>query len=210
MDQGVNDWRIYQKAGYSLQMLGRIGEALEMYERSELINSGSLWTLRRMAQCLRQLNRPKEALECYRRIEQKRPDDLGVSMAIGHSLLEMGRPAEALKAYFKVEFMQPDSRKAWRPIAWCSLLTGDLERARDYYNRLLAADPTSEDYLNAGHMAMLENRFHDAVKLYRKSRTISGTAPGDFERSVISDLAMFGERQPERLMIDLVIEELDE
>lgn len=210
MDRGVNDWRIYQKAGYCLQMLGRTAQALEMYERSELINSGSLWTLRRMAHCLRQLGRPKEALDCYRRIEAKRPDDLNVSMAIGHSLLEMGRPAEALKAYFKVEFMEPESKRSWRPIAWCSLLTGDMERARDYYHRLLAADASSEDYLNAGHLAMLESRFRDAVELYRRSRSMGSVEPDAFERTILSDLAMFGDRQPDRLMIDLVIEELDE
>ncbi len=131
-------------------------------------------------------------------------------MAIGHSLLEMGRPAEALKAYFKVEFMEPDSKRSWRPIAWCSLLTGDMERARDYYRRLLAADPSSEDYLNAGHLAMLESRYRDAVELYRRSRSMADMSPAAFERTVLSDLAMFGDRQPDRLMIDLVIEELDE
>lgn len=210
MDRGVNDWRLYQKAGYCLQMLGQVPEALEMYERSELINSGSLWTLRRMAQCLRQLGCPKEALGYYRRIEAQRPEDLNVSLAIGHCLLEMNRPAEALKAYFKVEFMEPDSKRSWRPIAWCSLLTGDMERARDYYHRLLGADPSSEDYLNAGHLAMLESRFRDAVELYRRSRSASGITPDAFERTIISDLVRFGDRQPDNLMIDLVIEELDE
>lgn len=73
-----------------------------------------------------------------------------------------------------------------------------------------SADASSEDYLNAGHLAMLESRFRDAVELYRRSRSMGSVEPDAFERTILSDLAMFGDRQPDRLMIDLVIEELDE
>ena len=209
MDRGVNDWQVYQKAGFCLQKLGRTEEALEMYERSELINAESVWTLRRIAQCLRKLGRYDEALSYFRRVEKQQPDDLNVTMAIGHCLLESGKPDEALKAYFKVEFLCPDSPKAMRPIAGCAMLTGDLERAHHYYGMLLGAEnPSAGDLLNAGHLALLERRYRDAVDFYRRSLSAHKMEKDEFERIISTDLGKLLSQLPDELIINIVLEEI--
>lgn len=205
IDDGANEWQIYQKTGYCLQSLGRIDEAVEVYGNSELINSGSVWTLRRLAQCLRASGRTAEALDYYRRLESMRPDDAGIALSVGHCLLETGDCREALKAYFKADFIDPDSGRAWRPIVWCSLIAGDYDRARDYSRRILDRSPQAEDYLNAGHLALIERRFRDAVELYRRS--IAAGSRQEFAKAIEADLARLSDRLPERLIVDIVIEE---
>lgn len=161
--------QLFQKIGLCYQQQNDIANALKYYEQSELLNAESLWTLRRIANCHRTLDQPAKALEYYERIAVKRPDDLSIALAMGHCLLELGRYNEALKQYFKVEFLDSNPTRAQRPIAWCALLSGDYARSRDYYNRILADKPDATDFLNAGHLELIQGNFREAVGRYTES-----------------------------------------
>lgn len=163
------DVQLYQKMGYCMQNLGNPEEAIKYYSQAELLNADSLWTLRRLAACYKMLDRPSKALEYYKRIERLKPDDLSVALSIGHCLLELNRPAEAINYYFKVEFVDDKSTRAWRPIAWASFVTGDLERSRNYYERILTDAPTATDYLNMGHVYLASHDMKEAVNYYNLS-----------------------------------------
>lgn len=163
------DVQLYQKMGYCLQNLGDPEGAIKYYSQAELLNADSVWTLRRLAACYKMLDRPAEALEYYKRIERIKPDDLGVALSIGHCLLELNRPSEAINYYFKVEFVDGKSTRAWRPIAWASFITGDLERSRNYYGKILTDAPTATDYLNMGHVYLASHDMKEAVNYYNLS-----------------------------------------
>ena len=64
--------------------------------------------------------------------------------------------------------MQPDG-KALRALAWCSLLSGNLEQAETYYAKILALNPSASDYFNAGHSAWLNHDITEAVCRYQAS-----------------------------------------
>jgi tetratricopeptide (TPR) repeat protein len=84
---------------------------------------------------------------------------LSVQISIGHCHLELKEYNEALKYYFKVEYLDNKSHKAWRPIAWCSFLTGKYDQAHTYYSKIMGNAPTMQDYLNAAHTEWaLQNR----------------------------------------------------
>lgn len=158
-----------QKTGYCYHQLGDIENALKYYEQAELLNADSLWTLRRIGACYRQLNQPEKALKYYERIESTNPDDLNTAMNIGHCHLEMGNYQEAIKFYYKVEFLDEKSTKAWRPLAWSFLLSCDYIQSNKYYEKILADNPSHEDFLNMGHLALAQGKFTDAIAWYKKS-----------------------------------------
>ena len=57
---------------------------------------------------------------------------------------------DAIKSYYKVEFLDEKSTRAWRPLAWCLLLSGDYDQSRAYYDRILNDNPSMEfniDYI---------------------------------------------------------------
>lgn len=158
---------LFQKIGYCYQQLGDVKNALKFYEQAELLNSDSIWTLRRIGGCFRALNKPSQALSYYERVEAANPDDLNVAINIGHCFLELGNYTEAIKYYYKVEFLDDKSTRAWRPLAWCLMLSKDFEQSKAYYNKILNDNPTNEDFLNIGHLNLAQGRILDAIDYYK-------------------------------------------
>lgn len=170
---------LFQKIGYCKQMEGDLSGALEAYLRADLLNTESKWVIRRIAGCYRSLKQPEEALTYYHRYEVLNPDNLSVQISIGHCHLELKDYSEALKCFFKVDYLDNKSHKAWRPIAWCSFLTGKYDQARNYYKKIVESQPNSQDLLNAGHTAwVLQNR-KETLSYYKQAVQQEG---GDFHK----------------------------
>ena len=161
--------QIFQKIGYCYHQEGDLKNALLYYEQAELLNSESEWTLRRLALCYRSMNMPKKALEYYERIVEKTPNDLTIALNIGHCYLELGNYKEATKYYYKVEYLDEKTTRAWRPLAWSLLLSGELSQSKDYYNKIINDNPTFEDYINVGHLSFAQGDIASAIEFYKKS-----------------------------------------
>ena len=161
--------QIFQKIGYCYHQQGDIKNALINYEHAELLNADSAWTLRRIAACHKSLNNPQKALSYYERVASMNADDLAVTMNIGHCHLELENYKEAIKNYYKVEFLDEKSTRAWRPLAWCLLLSGDFDQSSGYYSKILNDNPTAEDYLNMGHLALAQSNISKAIESYKLS-----------------------------------------
>lgn len=156
----------YQKMGYCHERMRNYDKAIDFYQKSELLDTTSAWTVKRLATCYRLIGQHEMALSFYQQLAQLKPDDLGTSMLLGQSLLENGKYAEAIKEFYKVEFLDEKSTKAWRPLAWTLFLNGDFDGAERYYNKILNDDPTPNDYLNMGHVALATGNIRDAVNNY--------------------------------------------
>lgn len=189
---------LYQKIGYCKQMKEDVQGALEAYLHADLLNSDSKWVIRRIAGCYRALKQPEKALSYYLRYETLSPDNLSVTISIGHCYLELKNFSEALKCYFKVEYLDNNSHKAWRPIAWCSFLTGKYEQAQSYYSKIMGNNPTVQDMLNAGHTEWVLRNMKEAINFYKQAVEADG---GDFNKF----LEQFTQDIP-----DLVAAEIDE
>ena len=169
MDEMTDD-HIYQKIGFAYQNAGKYEQALTYYQRYELLHENDVWNTRHMAACYRQRGMLDQALECYRRAESMSPDNVSLTLTIGHVLLEQNRTSEALQQYFKADLMNGAKHRAWRPIAWCSFLQNDYDRALDYYDRIVNDDtPTPQDLLNMGHVLLCQGKTQEAIERYRES-----------------------------------------
>ena len=164
----------WQKIGYAKQMMGDIQGALDAYLHADLMEENNTWILNRVAYCYRVLKDPQTALEYYRRLEQFRPDDLTIQLNIGHCFLELKRYDDAINNYFKVELLDNNNSRAWRPIAWCAFLSRKFDVARDYYTRIIEKNPTTHDYLNAGHVALCLDNIKRGVEFYTLSMEKAG------------------------------------
>lgn len=204
-DDGVSA-SLCQKAGYCEQQLGNIEGALELYRRSELLSSPGVWLRRRIAYCLRMLGQHKEAAGYYKELSEEKPQDLGLALNLGHCYLALGLFQDALQCYFKVEYLDENGTRALRPIAWCSFVEGDYERSEKYYDRILAGEPTSTDYLNAGHLRLAEKKFSQAVNFYSAYlRSVNGDA-GKLYEAVAADKEFLDKAGIDPLIISLVLD----
>ena len=163
----------HQKIGYSLQQLGHLEEALTHYEKANLLQEGSTWTLRQLGNGFRKLGRYAEALRYYEELEQAQPDDEKLLLALAECYLETKQYASAFDKLFKADYLYPNGRLALRALAWCSFLTEKYDKATDYYNKILPQNPTSADCLNAGHNAWVQGRVAEALTYYRQSLSLA-------------------------------------
>ncbi len=161
----------YQKLGYCFQKQMKFTEALDQYQKADLLKPDQKWLLRNMAFCYRQLGDYENAMACYVRWKGLLTvPSFALLMQTGTCLLYMERIDEALKAFFEAEFMEENAPGPGRAIAWCSFLIGKLEQAQRYCRKLLEQPtPTKEDYLNAAHTEWALGNVTKAIELYRKS-----------------------------------------
>lgn len=179
---------LVQKLAYCHQKKGNFEKALEGYLKAELYDINRLWNLKKIALCYRNLKQPDKALEYYKAAEKIDPENLNNQLNIGHCLLELNEYDEALQCYFKVEYLAPGNKKVWRPIAWCSFLTGKKEQAEKYFLQLIEDEPGKHDYMNMGHVQWSLGNRKKALEFYRKSISREGFSETEFLEVFDEDL----------------------
>lgn len=200
--------QLFQKLGYCMQMLGAVDEAVKYYEQSELLNSESRWTLKRLAICHRNLRNWDKAVEYYSRLAAVEPDDLSVAFNLGCCLFESGKTEEAAALFHKVEFMQGEADRTSRYLVRCALSEGNLEKARKYSTNILSREPDASDYLYAGHIELLSGNLDEGVGLYAKSVAASNFDKGAFVRDFKADSKLFRDIPSlDPLTLGLIIDE---
>ncbi len=198
--------QLFQKMGYCLQSRGDIEGALKFYEQSELLNDDSRWTIKRIAACHRALGNHESAATYYERLAAMTPDDLSVSLNLGHCYLALRRYKDAMAQYYKVEFLDDKSRKALRPLAWCNLLAGDYDKARRYYDAVLAIDPSPTDFVNAGHLQLVTGHYREAVERYASAIAAMNFDHGKFISTFDDDVKTLFPSGLDKVMRNIVID----
>ncbi|MBR5118064.1 MAG: tetratricopeptide repeat protein [Muribaculaceae bacterium] len=182
------DPHVYQKIAFAQQSLGKHREALKNYSRYELVDSTDTWNTKQMAQCYRSLRDYDTAIEYYNKALDLSPQSVVLCLNLGHCYLDKGDYDNALQQYYKADFMPKAKHRAWRPIAWCSLLTGKHEQAVNYYEKIINDDtPSSQDHLNYGHVLQVMGHIADAINQYRKSLQLEGNDAEAFSKLYLAD-----------------------
>lgn len=182
------DPHVYQKIAFAYQSLGKYRDALKNYSRYELVDGADTWNTKQMAQCYRSLHEYDKAIEYYNKALDLSPQSVNLCLNLGHCYLDRGEYDSALQQYYKADFMPKAKHRAWRPIAWCSLLTGKHEQAVNYYEKIINDDtPTSQDYLNYGHVLQVIGRIADAIAQYRKSLELENNNADAFSELYLAD-----------------------
>ena len=143
-------------------------------------------------------------MELLLQAEKRSADNLSLQIQIGDCLVDLKRYDDALTRFFKVDYLKPDYPKAWRAIAWCAFLADRLDRAREYYDKLLDNKPTGNDCLNAGHAYFVDGDIQRAVSLYRQSRKSLGAE--QFEKEFRKDEPLLLERGVSQSDIPLLLD----
>ncbi len=174
-ERGMSSIDVYQKIGFCHQAQGAYTTAIAFYNKADLLDDDNQWTLYHLAQSHHLLGRFSEALTYWRRLEKKQPDDLHVQYRLGECLIQTGRYEEAFGPLFKVDYLEPGKERIQRALAWCSLLADKPQQAERYYEKLLAARPSADDFFNAGHSAWVNGDIAKAIERYARFIQLKGT-----------------------------------
>jgi tetratricopeptide (TPR) repeat protein len=129
-------------------------------------------------------------------------------VSVGHCFLELKEFDEALKYYFKVEYLAPDNHKVWRPIAWCSLVTGKMDQARKYCWKAIEEEPTQHDFMNMGHILWCIGQRKEALDWYLKSIHHKDSSLNEFIDSFVEDKEILIKHGIETTDIPIMLDQL--
>ena len=158
----------YQKIGFCHQSVKDYQQAVEAYEKANLLKADSAWTLRQLGNCYRALGDFVKALRYFEELEPMASEDVGLLLRLSECYLQLKQYDKAFDKLYKADYLAPESGTALRALAWCSLLTGKTEQACQYYEKILSQNPQSDDFLNAGHAAWIHGDVAAALSDYRK------------------------------------------
>ena len=127
-----------QQLGLCYQKRKMYDSAIEAYEKADLLQPDSYWTIHHMAQCYRAMGNYGKALECYEVAESMKPDNLNLAYHVAELLYEAGDYEEALPRLHKIDYHHPESVKPVRLLAECNLFIRRGEQAARYYERMMA------------------------------------------------------------------------
>lgn len=202
------DATTYQKTGFCYQNLGDLDKALDYYLRAELLDPDSIWTLRRIASCSRATGLWQQALDYYKRVDAIDPDKPATILAIGECLTELGRYAEAVKMLYKAAYLKPDSMSTLRRLAWALLLNGDRENSRRQYQKVIQAAPTPADYINMGHIYLIEHNYQDAANAYKLAMTLGDMSGQRLAETVETDLPYLVKAGADASIVTLLLDSI--
>ncbi len=180
-----DDSQLYEKIGYCYQELSDWSSALANYRKAELIDR-KIWTIKKIALCLRKLDRTEEALEYYLQAASLEPDNLHIAIMTAHCYLDLKEYDQALNHYFRVEYNDPGNLKILRPIAYCYFALGKFDESLKYYDRLSVGKLNAHDLINMGHLALCMGKKKEAIDYYRRS-ILTGEITKDQFTAIFTD-----------------------
>ena len=203
LDECVNPI-IYQKLGFAHQCAGRCIEAIEWYKRYELADDNNLWTIRHLISCYWRMHDYDNAIAYSLKAQLLAPDNVSIALNTGHIYLEKADYEQAIQHYLKADFMAGAKHRAWRPIAWCSFLVGNMDRSLNYYNKVMTDDtPTAEDHLNHGHVLLATHDAKSCIHEYSLALKMLKNNIDEFTRMIETDAPLLAQRGIDTQTIEL-------
>lgn len=197
----------YQKKGYCLQKQKLYEQAIVEYRKAEIIQPDNLWLTKSLALCYKQIGNHEKAIDYYLDAEKIKPEDLTVCQNLGQLYAQKKEYEKALHYFYKIEFTGKNPHKIWRSIAWVLFLHEKNEEAHRYYRQIFELTPTATDYINAGHVYMVDGNIKEALNHYRHAFSITNNEEETMQQ-IINDKLTLNELGVSTLDFHLTLEKL--
>ena len=171
-----------QQLGLCYQKMKMYDEAIEAYNKADLLKPDSYWTIHHLAQCHRACENYDKALEYYEIAESMKPDNLSITFHIAEAHHELGNYEEALPYLHKIDYHHPESLKSLRLLAECHLFDLKHEQATKYYERMMAehADElTSTDWKHAAYNYWLCDKRDECFRCMSRAEETQAARPDE-------------------------------
>jgi tetratricopeptide (TPR) repeat protein len=158
--------------------LGRISEALVLYDQAIYIRPDDAAVRNNRGNALRLLGRLPEAEAEIRRAVEIDPDYADAHSNLGAVLVDMDRPRQAIPSFQKALDMDPELHAAASNLGNAYFAIGDLESALIAYERALEIEPDFAEALNnSGNALSTLGRFEEAKARYLRALELRADFP---------------------------------
>lgn len=207
IDSQKKDSNTLQKIGFCYQKKGIYTEALSYYEKAELMaSSKNVWLSKMQAFCLMQLGKFSEAISYYELVTNEEQNDMSSLLNQAQCHIGLKQYSSALPILFKIEYLSPNN-KVYRSISRCALLTGKLDQAESYLQRIEDDKKTCQDWIGLGNLALCKKNSTLAIEYYTKAKGCieEGLVIADY---ILNDVDLLVENGLKKEQIPFIIDRI--
>ena len=178
--------------GYTNIEVGRSETAYHFFDKALKSEPDNQWALRGKARAALESEDYSTAEEVYAKLLELNPEHKGYTVNHCVALLKLGRAGEVREELFRLDYQYPEDMNVKRVLAWAMLSDRSLDKASQLYDRLLAATPVHEDYLNAGYCQWALGNIQHAAGVFREWMSKSGNGRARLLEEFRSDADILG------------------
>lgn len=174
-DKLERDADLCQRMGYAYEKLDAPKLAQTLYREALAMDPGDEWTKHQLLASYRNSGEIALACELLESILAANPEDRRYTRQLAELYVRLEEYDTALKLYSKLDYLRPGHLPTQRALAWCHMALGHYDKAAQLYLDIIGHDGVvDEDYLNAGHCALLQNDVPTAVIYYQECLKMRG------------------------------------
>jgi len=156
----AEDAMIYQKMGYCSEKMQKWQNAVDDYEKSDVIVPDDVWTLRHTAYCHRQLGDDELAAVIYRKVLELDKESIVAIDNLADIYLSSGEFTHAKPLLFEMEYRRGNMTD-YRRLGFCLFMMGEREEALKCFDKMCGSnEASSEEFMmraicsgNEAHLA---------------------------------------------------------
>lgn len=174
-DKLERDTDLCQRMGYAYENLDAPKLAQTFYREALAMNPDDEWTQRQLLMSYRNSGELALACELLETILATHPDSQRYTRQLAELYVRLEEYDAALKLYTKLDYLRSGHLPTQRALAWCHMALAHYDKASHLYLDIIGHDGVvDEDYLNAGHCALLQNDVPTAVIYYQECLKMRG------------------------------------
>ena len=164
---------IWQKMGFCEQKMQNMPDAFNDYKIAYNLNPNSDWTLKHLANAAFLIENYEEAEIYYDTLLDNDADNLKLIARKVGCLMKMHQYESAVPLLYKTSYLDETSIEAKNNLAFCQLMLGNTEKAKDVYQTVLEQNPQSNEALfNLANVHFVAGNLTEAYQLYRQAYQI--------------------------------------
>ncbi|MGD0463665.1 MAG: tetratricopeptide repeat protein [Tepidisphaeraceae bacterium] len=160
----------YDDLGHALVVLGRHEEAITAHRKAIALNPRSVRSYHLLGILLGDLGRFDEAITTYQSALQLDPNDADLNNNLGYAYFARDRLDEALASMTEAARLRPNSARIEMNLGHVWLARAEHGNAMSCFNRALALESKSSEWLSMRIMAMHYDPAYDGAALLKAAR----------------------------------------
>lgn len=201
----AEDASLWEKIGFCYQAMKFYDNAADAYSKAELLHLPGMWLLNKMSYVYGKIGDYQKSLEICERILEKEPENRDILVRAGYSAMQCKDYDKALSYYYHADYIESDSPSLLRAIIWCEFLKGDYSKCERLFSKLPDEDRNASDHIIMGHIAMIQEKYEEAVKKYLQAGAESFS---EFEKSFYEDLPVLEKAGVDRRNAQIILDKV--
>lgn len=202
------DPRVLVQQATVARVAGRLDEAEAILERLRRLEPGNAQRLQQKALLLERKGQRAEALVLMREVVRQLPS-AGSHFNLGNMLYRHGDVAGARREMEAGLALAPEHYNGLSSLAQLELASGDVKRAAQLYERLVARSPETTELSNLGTAYLLAGRYAGAAQRFRQALALTPGSPSALLNLADAEL-LAGRREEAAALYRQVLERIDQ